>query len=431
MRVLVVDETTESQAFLAGRINLIDKSDLEALDIDLRLAGTDTYLERISNTDVLLLGPAFEANAKLIASKARSRVPDLHVVMFVSDREYSSGVFRLAHQAGARKVLPISASPMDVLQELILIHEEMRARGKIKDTKLIVVTHAKGSVGATTCTAALGEYFSRKGKRTLLWDFDVETKDLTRALGLNSIKGNRMGGWLDQSVPINKQTLEEATEKISNQAFLLAPPRYFADGMKLVGDLYATEAVNRVIELARANYEYVIVDTAGKLCPATGALIQHADFVLVVIEDSLLGLTAVSAFMACLNSFLPSMDTLRFLCSGLRLKQSEVKDHLKNHIEFPEDAWELPVIPFDAAAGKWPGSGKTLLSMGSRSTRAVLEKIGDIFEIYSAEHESSADVVPFSPAAVKRAPEAESEFEDTLALSMATKKDTDTWASNF
>ena len=114
--------------------------------------------------------------------------------MFVSDREYGGGAFRSAHSVGVRKVFPDSASSLDLLQELVGIHADFRKDGRTFEGRVVVIVHAKGGVGATSIAAALGEVCSDAQRRTLLWDLDVETKDLSRALAASGPEAKIVSG---------------------------------------------------------------------------------------------------------------------------------------------------------------------------------------------------------------------------------------------
>ena len=85
MRILVVDNSTESQSLLAGRIESLDPADLESLDITIRLAGEHTYLDRLIETDVLILGPQLGDAAQSMARHAKDANPNLQVILFVTD----------------------------------------------------------------------------------------------------------------------------------------------------------------------------------------------------------------------------------------------------------------------------------------------------------------------------------------------------------
>ncbi|MCB0318559.1 MAG: hypothetical protein KDD56_07365, partial [Bdellovibrionales bacterium] len=56
MKLLIVDSTTEAQAFCAKRIEAFNQSDVEMLDLKVKLVGEREYLSRIHEADVLVIG---------------------------------------------------------------------------------------------------------------------------------------------------------------------------------------------------------------------------------------------------------------------------------------------------------------------------------------------------------------------------------------
>ncbi len=55
MRLLIVDNTTEAQAVVARRIEAFNQSDVETLDLRVKLVSEKDYAERLNDADVLVL----------------------------------------------------------------------------------------------------------------------------------------------------------------------------------------------------------------------------------------------------------------------------------------------------------------------------------------------------------------------------------------
>ena len=320
------------------------------------------YLSKINDADVLILGSGLAEKAANIARQASSMVPWLHIIMFVTDEAYGGGAFRLAHSAGARKVFPDSASPLDFLQELVAIHAEFRRSGRTRDGLVVAVTHAKGGVGATTMAAALAEVCSVFHRRTMLWDLDVETRDLSRGLTVNGTEAKVVSSWVNGGREVTRQSLEDALIPISDDVSVLMPPDRMAESMDLVCHTESMALVQRVLELSRVLYDVIIIDTAGRMGPATGALLRNADIVLVVIDDTVLGLTAVDLYLSFIKTLVADLDRIKFLLnpySGALLDMNQIVLALNEH-QLSDQAWGLPPVPNDAKGAVWPGSGRTI-----------------------------------------------------------------------
>lgn len=377
MRILIVDKTTEGQALLADRIKGFDAADKDALDISVLLAGEKNYLERMCESDVLIFGSGLQDYARSMAPQAKAAAPSVHIIMFVTDQAYSSGAFREAHVARVRKVIPNCASSLDLLQELVNIQEEFRAVGKARKGNLVVVAQAKGGVGATTLCAALGEVCSESGRNTMLWDLDIETKDLCRGLGANGPGQEIVTGWVNGTAVVSRESLKSAVVPVGDNISMLMPPHMLAASMDYLGHPDTLSLVQRVAELARVTHDNIIVDMAGRVGPASGLLLRLADEVVLVIDDSVLGLTGIYAFLSGVLPVIKNHNALRFVCSGTRLSVSEMAKEVGKEFAFGPRAWSLPPIPFDSSGGRWAGSGKTLYSLGQRPTRKVLLTIAE------------------------------------------------------
>lgn len=394
MKLLILDITTEAQAYCAKRFEAFAPADREMLDLQVHLVSDRDYTDKIEQADVLVIGSGMGDRAQTVARQAMTIVPWLHIIMFVNDEAYHGGAFRAAHAAGVRKVFPDSASPLDFLQELVSIHAEFRRKGRTREAKVIAVTHAKGGVGATSIAAALAEVCTRFSKRTLLWDLDVETRDLSRSLIVNGPEAKVVSGWVNGSREITRDSLSEALTPISSDVSVLMPPDRMTESMELVCSIDSMPIVRRVTELARVLFDVIIIDTGGRIGPATGSLVQQADTVLVVIDDTILGLTAVDLFLSFIKPLVPSSDNLLFLVnpySGALLGVPQIAAELEPAHNLGERPWRLPPVPNDPKAALWPGSGRTLYGMGQKSTRMVIEKIAEELGIVDLSAETHGE----------------------------------------
>jgi cellulose biosynthesis protein BcsQ len=148
----------------------------------------------------------------------------------------------------------------------------------------------------------------------------------------------------------------------------------------------------RIAEVARADNDVVIIDTAGRLGPATGALIRNADIVLVVIDDSVLGVTAVDLFLSFVKSVVGSPERICFLVnpsSGAGSSVEQIATELEPAHRLGDRPWRLAPLPRDTRASLWPGSGRTLYSMGGKPLKQSFEtaakELGLLGEVETGE----------------------------------------------
>jgi cellulose biosynthesis protein BcsQ len=378
MRILVVDNSTETQAHCAKRIDAFSKSDKEMLDLKVRLVNEKEFVSRLSEAEVLLIGSGLSGDAVSIARRARTEAPWIQTVMFVSDKEYGGGAFRSAHSVGVRKVFPESATSLDLLQELVAIHADFRKAGRTYEGRVIVILHAKGGVGATSAAAALGEVCSNHKCRALLWDLDVETKDLSRSLAASGPEAKIISGWVNGSRDITRESFRDALIPIASDVSVLTSPDRFAESMDLVCHADGMEIAQRIVELAKVLFDTIIIDTAGRMGPAVGGILRSADTVLLVSDESELSLTATDLLLASVKPLIGDTERVRFLIrasSNKPVNFRQISDDLDAVHELSESAWSLPAIPYDPRISAWPGSGNTPYSMGNKELAGVFDQI--------------------------------------------------------
>jgi len=305
-------------------------------------------------------------------------MPWLHVIMYVGDDFYSGSAFRQAHSAGVRKVLPDHSSPLDLLQELVSIHNEFRKEGRVREGRVVFVTHAKGGTGATTIAAGLGEVCSAKKKKTLLWDLDVETRDLCLGLMVNGSESKIVSSWVNGSREVTRDSLTDALVPLSQDVSVLMPPDSMAEAMDLVCHTDGILIATRVLEIARVMHDVVIIDSGGRIGPAAGALMRAADEVVIVIDDTTLGLTALDLYLNYVKALVVDTNKLSFIINGFTgtlLAVPQIQSELEIIHNLGEKPWRLPPVPFDSKGNAWPGSGRSIYALSQKSTRAAFEHI--------------------------------------------------------
>lgn len=381
MRVLVVEKTSAAQAATARKLESLDRIDRDVLDLSIGLADDSVVLERLDVCDVLLLGASLGVESVALVEGAKRIAPEIEILVMLPRDLYLGGGFRAVLARGARKVLSDDASSLELVQELMSIHESFRARGRVRQGRVIAVVQAKGGVGATSTCAALAEVCSTHGRRTLLWDLDIETRDLCRAAVTQGDQACIVREMFSGERELSRENLRQAAIPVTEFASVLPPPDDIAASLDFVGHIEAIDIAQAVVALARYSYDTVIIDVGSRFSPAAGAIMQAADSVVVMVDDSILGLSAAKFFAPILQSVVGRPGSILFLCSGISIPKDELARHVQEHDAFNESSWSLPVIPFDPAASQWPGSGQTLYSLGKRQTQRAFEELANALKL--------------------------------------------------
>ena len=374
MNILIIDINTELRVQCANRFKDFPEEELDIIQPRLKLVGEDEFVGHLYTSDVVILGSGLGDRAFNVARKIKSEEPDIHIVMFVNSN-YSGSVIRNAHHVGIRKVLAEWSPQLDLLQELVAIESEFKRDGRSYNGKLIVVTSPKGGAGVTSIVAALGEVASLYDSRTLLWDFDIDTKDLARGLSVFGAGSNMVGQWIREKMPINRENLEKAVSPVHSRGDILLPPDSYQEALDLVCHVEGVTVIERILEIARSSYDSIIVDIGGTNGPGIGALLHFADEVIVVSGECPFSTTAAELHAARLKDWLGNSHKIRFLLSGPHVSLKQFQARVEPLLKLGSRAWSLPEIPNDPRVGQWPGSGRTIFSQGGRSTRRAIKDI--------------------------------------------------------
>ena len=118
--------------------------------------------------------------------------------------------------------------------------------------RAVALLSGKGGVGRTLLTASLGAMLAKKGRRVALVDLNTGMRGLDMALGLESRVAFDLGDALDGVCDL-KQALVRGPDGLR-----LLAARQMRDTEELDED-----ALGRVMDALRAQFDWVLVDTAG------------------------------------------------------------------------------------------------------------------------------------------------------------------------
>ena len=380
MHLIVVDASVEKQTALARRVYELSKDEIDKLDLNIGLSDICALDKKLDIADAVLLGPGISNETFALSRKIKELNPRIQVISFVSDKEYSTGSFIKSRDSGVRIVLPQRATPLDLLQVLVAIDSEQRVSSCKGRGQLSVFVSGKGGLGATTLVAALGDHLANQNRKALLWDLDIETRDLSRAVLSSETRSARLTDFVRGEARSTKATLKAACVKWHKEACVLPPPDILAAGLDLISHPDSITLLDEIIECARELFDHVLVDLGGRLGAGAAKMMQLADNIFVLVDDSWLGLTATAAYLNAISPILHgNFSTVNFVGAGTKLSVHELKAVLEKQSGLKTDqrSWRYGTVPFDAAARRWPGSGETLFSIGSRATKQVVVQIGD------------------------------------------------------
>jgi chromosome partitioning protein len=278
---------------------------------------------------------------------------------------------------------------------------------------VIAVANQKGGVGKTTSTLNLGAALHEAGKRVLLIDLDPQG-NLSVAAGIHDIDAAypSIGDVLAQAARARGAGMPNMADAIvRSPAGLDIVP---GNGSLSAAELSLVSALNResilagLLERARADYDYVLIDCLPSLGLLAINALRAADGVVVPVQADFLatqGLGQIIETIAAVREQLnPDLNILGVLLTMVDQRTAHAREvarmvraSMAGHVRVFETEVRLHVALKEAAS-----MGRSILEHAPHSpsadayrslAREVSEALGDHAASSSAVHKRSAEPV--------------------------------------
>lgn len=272
----VVVATTDEEFAVRLASNLADlNGDLRRVD---HLPGEAAPPPR--RTQVVFLGPGFGIDEILDTASwiDRSR-PGMRVIIVA---EPEPELLRQALRVGARDVLPSDAEGSELRRAYATALETARPPSDIEGLdrhRVITIASPKGGTGKTVIASNLAMGLAaHHPQKVVLLDLDLLFGDVSNALML--IPEHTLAD-VARAKNLDGTTLKIYLTPHAGSLFALCAPETPVDA-----ETVSPEMIPSIIELLAAEFDYVVIDTAGGLDEATlHALDASTDIVLVTNMD--------------------------------------------------------------------------------------------------------------------------------------------------
>jgi pilus assembly protein CpaE len=262
--------------------------------------------------DTVILGPSVDLDRALeFADRLRGTDPTVGVVLV--RRRIDAAILSQAIRSGMREVLPERDLPSiaAAVQRSRTLTLKLRNPGELASVagpgevgRLIAVLSPKGGVGKTTLAVNMGAFLAAQGYRTLLLDLDLDFGDVPISLGLRPAHTtSEVVGFGDR---LDASALRRLVTVHDSGLHVLAAP----------GEVGAIEQVpaaliRRLLKVAAADYQYVLVDTPPAIDDRTMTVVEEADTVFLLTTLDIASLKDAKVALETLRMLKVPTDRLR------------------------------------------------------------------------------------------------------------------------
>jgi pilus assembly protein CpaE len=240
-------------------------------------------------------------------------------------------------RAGAREFLSLPFAPGAVAEAMVRASVRRvptrPPNSKKPDGKLFVFFGAKGGAGVTTVASNFALNVARdSGQKTLLIDLDIPFGDAALGLGLNA--SYSIADALQNHMRMDANFLSRLLVKHESGLAVLAAPG------KLIKADITSEAVNRLLSVARQEFEHVVVDTGSRLELTSSALFEPDATVYLVAQVGISELRNSNRFISeFFAADFPKLEVVlnRYSPSSLGIDEEHITRALTRRAE-----WKIP-----------------------------------------------------------------------------------------
>lgn len=256
---------------------------LSGLSLMVHAGSVDTLTSVLKrdHPDVLLLDlPTHDDKEMESIEAVLSDAPDVHVVLVSPDR--SVEFLMRAMRAGVREVMPAPLSVASVELAVKHAHERRAAIGRERGQpgQVLAVLPSKGGAGATFLATNLAYALSRQGKRVAVLDLNLHFGDAVIFLG-EGVALSNLVELAHKAEQLDGPLLESSMTKISDHLHILAAPESPEHASEV-----STADLEKIIELARSSYDFVVLDISSMLDPLTVKALDLADVIYLTLQLS-------------------------------------------------------------------------------------------------------------------------------------------------
>jgi pilus assembly protein CpaE len=272
-------------------------------------------------------------------------------------------------RAGAREFLTLPFE-QDTLAEALgraaALRSAIRPTRRI-DGKLLVFLSAKGGSGVTTlacnCAVSLAEDTARK---TLLIDLNLPLGDAAINLGIKS--EHSVVSALENFKRLDSNFLSSLLDKHNSGLSVLSAPS------ELAPTHISDDAIDRMLEVARQDFDYVVVDAGSRLDLQSTRVFDRSATIFLVTQVGVAELRNSNRLIARLTA--AGGPRLEVVLNRYDPRNSEIaEEHIAKALTRPPD-WKIPNNY--AAVRRMQNTAVSLMQDDSEISQAIRQMVSSI-----------------------------------------------------
>jgi pilus assembly protein CpaE len=245
---------------------------------------------------ILEIRPDMQGSLDRLSAVYRSH-PHLPVIAAIRDADLK--LVRMLLKQGVRDVvgLPLAHSELAAIIAEICDELDTRKAAEVTQGQLVSVLKSIGGVGATTVATHLASELAARnsGGGVCLIDLDLQFGNAGAYMGLSSQLS--VADLIAAGARIDRELLRSVVSKADNGLNVISAPM---DIMPL--ESVGADQILRIIELAREEYDHVIIDLPTNWTNWTLSLVALSDAIFLVAELSVASLRQAKRQLQLLDS---------------------------------------------------------------------------------------------------------------------------------
>jgi pilus assembly protein CpaE len=225
------------------------------------------------------------------------RPSELRPATLVVGPQGNTKLMRLAMKAGACDYLEHPVDPADFLEAIESVWKSLRYQVSDESGGLVAVVSAKGGSGGSFLTVNIAHIMAAELKyRVAMLDLDMQFGSLGHYLDLKSQHG--LLGALDVAEDLDAVAMDAYMAKHPSGLSLLGP---LDEELVLTRDI-PLDRFRHLLDLVKDTYNYTFVDQPRQIDDVSAAVYEHADRVVLVVQQDLANIRDANRLRKILTS---------------------------------------------------------------------------------------------------------------------------------